>query len=83
MYTISALAKEFGLSRSTLIYYDKKNILKPSARMPHNNYRLYSEVDREKLHQICTLRSVGIPLVKIKTIINHKESDFAEILKQR
>lgn len=85
MYTISALAKKFGLARSTLIYYDKKDILKPSSRNAKNNYRLYTESDREKLHQICTLRSVGISLVKIKNIINHKykESGFAKMLKQR
>jgi len=83
MYTISALASEFGLARSTLLYYDKKNILKPSSRGSHNNYRFYTKSDREKLHQICTLRSVGIPLAKIKVMINYKESDTTQILKQR
>jgi MerR family transcriptional regulator, thiopeptide resistance regulator len=83
MYTISVLAKEFGLSRSALIYYDKKNILTPSLRSPQNDYRLYTAADREKLRQICTLRSVGISLAKIKAIISQKESDSSEILKQR
>ena len=83
MYTISILAKEFGLARSTLLYYDKKSILQPSVRDPHNNYRRYTEADREKLHQICTLRNVGIPLEKIKTIIQQQKSDVATILQQR
>ncbi len=83
MYTISVLAKKFGLARSTLLYYDKKNILKPSMRDEYNNYRRYTESDREKLHQICTLRNVGIPLEKIKHIIQHKQSDVTSMLKQR
>jgi len=83
MYTISALAKEFELSRSTLLYYDRKDILKPSSRIEHNNYRLYTDADREKLHQICTFRSVGIPLLRIKSLITHKETNITNILKQR
>ena len=83
MYTISALAKEFGLSRSTLLYYDKKGILMPSLRISHNNYRHYTDADREKLHQICTLRNVGIPLLKIKDIIKYRKSDVGAMLKQR
>jgi len=82
MYTISKLAKEFGLARSTLLYYDRKNILKPSSRNS-NNYRCYTESDRDKLHQICVLRNIGIPLEKIRMLIGHKASDFTEILKQR
>ncbi len=83
MYTISVLAKEFGLSRSTLLYYDKKGILMPSSRVTHNNYRQYTEFDREKLHQICTLRNVGLPLLKIKDIISRRKSDVGTMLKQR
>lgn len=83
MYTISALAKKLGLSRSTLLYYDKKGLLKPSHRNPDTNYRSYTESDCEKLQQICTLRSVGIPLLKIKTIINQKETDTTHLLKNR
>lgn len=82
MYTISKLAKEFGLARSTLLYYDRKNILKPSSRNS-NNYRCYTEADRDRLHQICVLRSIGIPLEKIKMLIGYKTSDFTDILKQR
>ncbi len=83
MYTISTLAKEFDLSRSTLIYYDKKDILKPSFRDENNNYRNYSKSDHDKLQQICTLRSVGIPLAKIKEIIDQKETSLTKSLRQR
>jgi MerR family transcriptional regulator, thiopeptide resistance regulator len=82
MYSISQLAKCFNLSRSTLLYYDRKNILKPSGRTL-SNYRVYNDNDYRALQTICALREVGIPLVKIKLILGNKKSNAAEILTQR
>lgn len=81
-YTISELAKLFSLSRSTLLYYDKKKIFQPSMR-GDNDYRFYSEKDYETLKKICTLKEVGIPLKQIVQIIQHKETALTEILNQR
>jgi DNA-binding transcriptional MerR regulator len=44
MFTIGQVAKKYGLSRSTLIYYDNIGILTPSGRS-ESNYRLYSDND--------------------------------------
>lgn len=82
MYTISKLAKEFGLSRSTMIYYDSIELLQPSNRTA-TDYRLYSESDRQKLSTICLLRETGLPLKEIKAIIDSEESDSSKILKKR
>lgn len=41
MYHISQLAQQFGLSRSTLLYYDRIGLLSPSARS-EAGYRQYS-----------------------------------------
>ncbi len=68
MYTIRSLCKKFGLSRSTLLYYDSIDLLKPSMRTAAN-YRLYSEEDLAKLDKICLYRKTGIPLEEIKQIL--------------
>jgi DNA-binding transcriptional MerR regulator len=81
-FTISEIAKIFNLSRSTLLYYDKKNILTPSGRSP-NNYRCYNQNDYEKLKIICSLREVGLSLEKIKDVLQNHNSHFARILQQR
>jgi len=47
MYRIRELAGLFGLSRSTLLYYDRIGLLSPSARS-ESGYRLYSAADRER-----------------------------------
>ena len=51
MYTVGQLAKLFGLSRSTLLYYDEIGLLSPSARSA-SNYRLYSEADIRRVRII-------------------------------
>jgi DNA-binding transcriptional MerR regulator len=79
MYTIGRLAKIFELSRSTLLYYDRKGLLAPSNRTT-SNYREYSEKDRRKLEQICLYRDCGLSLTDIARILGGSKSESAEIL---
>lgn len=43
MYRISELALKVGLSRSTLLYYEKLGLI--SSKRQANGYRTYSEHD--------------------------------------
>jgi DNA-binding transcriptional MerR regulator len=67
MHTVGKLAKEFGLSRTTLLYYDEIGLLVPTERSA-SNYRLYSESDRTRLANICRFRETGLSLLEIKRI---------------
>ncbi len=67
-YTVGRLARRFGLSRTTLLYYDSIGLLRPSQRT-RANYRLYSEKDVQRLEQICVYRDAGIPLGDIGRIL--------------
>lgn len=66
--TVSQAAKRFGLSRSTLLYYDSIGLLTPSARSPAG-YRLYSDADLERLAAIRVYREAGIPLEDVGEIL--------------
>ena len=66
--TIGALAKMFGLSRSTLLYYDRLGLLRPSKRSG-GNYRLYTPAESKRLEQICLHRQMGIPLREIDRLL--------------
>ena len=68
MKTIRQIAQPFGLSRSTLLYYDRRGLLRPEYRTSAG-HRLYSEADEERLAQICQLREAGIPLSQIDAIL--------------
>lgn len=82
METITRLARRFKLARSTLLYYDRIGLLKPSARS-RANYRLYTGADRLKLEMICTYRRTGMALVEIKTILASDRRDDATALLEK
>ncbi|MBI4963350.1 MAG: MerR family transcriptional regulator [Desulfomonile tiedjei] len=82
MYTIGKLARKFGLSRSTLLYYDSIGLLKPSSRT-EGAYRQYSASDVARLEQICTYRKAGLALKEISNILDSPDHGFAQTLEQR
>jgi len=69
MQPISAIAKKFGLSRSTLLYYDRLKLVSPTYRTSAG-YRLYSSEDTARLKQICRYRQAGLPLAAIKRLLD-------------
>ncbi|WP_206665179.1 MerR family DNA-binding transcriptional regulator [Aeromonas sobria] len=46
MLTITLLARELGLSRTTLLYYERLGLLLPALR-GENGYRRYGEAELE------------------------------------
>lgn len=81
-YRISRLARMVGLSRSTLLYYDRIGLLIPSGRTDAN-YRIYSEADRKRLAQICRYRSAGLSLETIGAILSAPRPRTVKALEQR
>jgi len=69
MFNISALAKGVGLSRSTLLYYEKLGLLKRSQRQP-NGYRVYSEADRQRLLLLQRLQAGGLSLKECRECLD-------------
>jgi DNA-binding transcriptional MerR regulator len=82
MLTVSKLARSFGLSRSTVLYYESIGLLKPTLRTDAN-YRAYSAEDRERLRQICAYREAGLKLDDIRVLLDRRESDASNVLKRR
>jgi len=82
MYRITEFAGRFGLSRSTLLYYDRIGLLKPSARS-EAGYRLYSHGDRDKLERICSFRQAGLAIEDIRRLLSVEEDDNESVLQRR
>ena len=83
MYTVGKLAKRFGLSRSTLLYYDSIGLLTPSWRS-EGNYRVYSEEDVRRLEQVCMYRDAGVKLKDICGILDGRgKRKYVDILGRR
>lgn len=82
MFQITELARKFGLSRSTLLYYDRIGLLTPSERS-EAGYRLYSSEDQERLAVICNFRHAGLTIADIQCILSAEENADSVILKRR
>ena len=63
--TVGMLAKQVNVSVRTLQYYDKMGLLKPSS-LSEGGRRLYGPNDMTVLHQIITLKNLGLSLDEIK-----------------
>lgn len=82
MYTVGRLAREFGLSRSTLLYYDAIGLLSPSRRAK-GDYRRYSREDAQRLGQICLYRQAGLSLRDIARVLDAPSGGLTAVLERR
>lgn len=67
-------AKLAGVSKQTLIYYDKMGIFHPSY-VDEKKYRYYSLSQHDAFYVITMLRHLGTPLKEIKQYIENRNID--------
>lgn len=82
MLTIRQMAKKAGLSRATLLYYDRIGLLKPSSRS-RKGYRLYGTSDVARLGEICRYRTSGMAIADIQALLGADLSHVAAALERR
>ncbi|MEL0969119.1 MerR family transcriptional regulator [Clostridioides difficile] len=66
-FTTGEFAKLCGISKQTLIFYDKIGIFSPEYK-DKNNYRYYSVYQYDTLDILQSLREIGMSLEEIKSI---------------
>ncbi|MCY6960287.1 MerR family transcriptional regulator [Clostridium brassicae] len=69
-YKIGEISKIYGISRDSLMYYEKLGVLTPIRDL--NGYRLYTMNDIWKLNLIKELRTFNFSIKKIKEYINNR-----------
>lgn len=83
MYTISEMANIFGVSRQTLIYYDKIGLFGP-AEVNEKGYRFYSPTQIPLMRLICMLRDLGVDLDEIMRLTSSYDvAEMARKLQER
>lgn len=83
MLSVSKLAKKFGLSRATILYYEKEGLLEPALRAS-NGYRFYGEKEVERLRRITGYRSYGVPVSDIRELLERESNATIErVLRKR
>jgi len=72
-------AREFanlaGVTVRTLHHYDRLGLLRPKRGL--NGYRAYGEQDLARLEQIVALKFVGLPLRRIKALLDRDGIDLS------
>lgn len=76
------MARKFGLSRSTLLYYDRIGLLQAFERTAAG-YRRYSANDCKKLERICLFRHAGLPLAEIQKLLAANSEPSVKVLEKR
>jgi len=79
-YTVKTLAKFSGITVRTLHHYDKIGLLHPN-RKNESGYRIYTDVEVDKLQQILFFRELDFGLDEIKNIIDSPTYSRADVLK--
>lgn len=82
-YQIDEVAKQCGLTKRTIRYYEEIGLLFPPDRAD-SGFRMYSEKHIERLKQIVDAREVlGISLQEIQTFVEIREAAESSIAELR
>lgn len=80
-YTIGEIAAETGLTRRALRLYEKAGLLTPVRG--DNNYRLYTELDKQKAEIVHQLRQGGLGLDIIRQLFTVKQEKLTKLEKTK
>ena len=78
-YRVREFAALTGVTVRALHHYDRLGLLRP--RRTGSGYRLYGRPELERLEQIVALKFIGIPLQRIKAILDRHPSALADALR--
>ena len=81
-YSISQLARSCGLSRSTLLYYDRIGLLCAFERTTAG-YRIYTQNELSRLERICIFRSAGLSLQDVRKLLSGSAEPSIKILENQ
>lgn len=78
-WKVGDLAKLTGLTVRTLRFYDQIGLFSPSGQT-ESGHRLYDESDLSRLHQIVSLKELGLSLEEIRSALTEGRISPLEIV---
>ena len=82
-FTAGELSRLSGISKQTILFYDKKGILKPQFTDEKNGYRYYSADQLELLDSILMLKEMGLSLEEIRNFLEKRTGNDALFLMRK
>lgn len=82
LWTVGQVADEIGVTVRTLHHYDDIGLVVPSERS-HAGYRLYTEVDLQRLQQVVVYRRLDFGLEEIAQLLQDEADVAGHLRRQR
>ena len=83
-FTTGELARLNGISKQTLIFYDRAGVFSPNEKDPYNGYRYYGADQLEMLDHILILKDMGLSLKEIRAFLSLPDpSDALDVLRRQ
>jgi DNA polymerase III subunit beta len=70
LLTISAFARQVGLTPSALRFYDDCGLLRPASVDEQNGYRYYSPSQQPRAALLRDLREIDLPLAEVRVVLD-------------
>ena len=86
LYSVKEVCDKYNITRKTLFYYDKTELVLPSERLGTQQHKMYSYSDLIKLEETLRYRSAGLTIEEIKNIRTmdvDDEIDYLGEIKER
>ncbi len=85
LFSIGEVSRYQGISKQTLIYYDKIGLFRPAYVDPNNGYRYYTYQQLDLLDTILILKKSGLSLGSIRRHLEHYtiDSSLAALRRQQ
>ena len=77
--TIGDVSKIYGISKQTILYYEKLGLF-PPAKIEENGYRYYTLEECYRLEIILTLKKLNLSLKDIQDYVEHRSPHMLKIL---
>lgn len=79
MLSIKQFCEQLEVSRTTVLYYERKGLITHAARTP-NGYRQYGERELERFRAILAYRSYGIPVSEIESLLQQSQDEDRDVV---
>lgn len=82
LYSTGEVCRLMHISRKTLFYYDRVNLLSPTMRSGLQNVKLYDEAQLQRLKEILSFRTAGLSISEIRNLLDAGKEERKSILEQ-
>ncbi|PKF49187.1 MerR family transcriptional regulator [Enterovibrio nigricans] len=79
MLSVTQLARKTGISRTTVLYYERAGLITPTNRSD-NGYRWYGDNEIKRLETIVAYRAYGLPVSEIASLLEHNDTVTQEVV---